>query len=208
MKKLEYREFEGAELRFLEEESQEKKITGYAAVFNRYAEGLPFREKIAPGAFAKSIQEGADVRLLINHDGLPLARTKSKTLRLSEDSKGLFIEAAVDAEDPDVQRIMPKLKRKDLDQMSFGFYVTKDKWEHSETGPSTRTIMEVDLFDVSIVTYPAYPQTSVSMRSAQEVYDSFVAQMQTQAEATKIEQKQTFDARNRKLELEKRRIRL
>ena len=194
---LEYREFPVAELRLDEGSEQTKKLTGYAAVFNRLSENLGgFREKIAPGAFAKTIQS-ADVRLLINHDGLPLARTKSHTLTLVEDADGLRFEALMDTSDPDVQRIIPKMKRNDLNQMSFGFYTVSDKWEHpaeKSSKESIRTLLEVDLFDISIVTFPAYPQTSANIRSAKEVYDSYLASLQVQDDAIKIEQQRALDA--------------
>lgn len=206
MKKVEFREFPVTELRF--DDAGAKKLSGYAAVFNQYAEGLPFREKIVPGAFAKTLQNGADVRLLINHADLPLARTKSGTLALREDDKGLWFDADLDVTDPDVQRIVPKLRRKDLNQMSFGFYTVTDKWEHGkDVQPSTRTLLEVELFDVSLVTFPAYPQTSASVRSAQEIYDSYVAQQQALRDAAEIEQEQALAAhRQRYLDLQKRRV--
>jgi HK97 family phage prohead protease len=149
-----------------------KKISGHAAVFNRLSDSLGFfREKIQPGAFADCLRRKPDVRLLINHEGLPLARTKSGTLTLREDNEGLFFEAAVDESDPDIQRIVPKMQRGDLSQMSIGFYVISDSWE--VTGKThIRTLQEVDLFDVSLVTYPAYPQTSATIRGAQEVFQT------------------------------------
>jgi len=148
------------------------RISGYAAVFNKLSENLGgFREKIAPGAFANTLMRGADVRLLLNHEGLPLARTKSGTLKLSEDSTGLFFETELELTDPDVQRIIPKMKRKDLTQMSFGFCVISDTWDHS--AQPIRTLLECDIFDISIVTYPAYPQTNVGIRTPAQVYNEY-----------------------------------
>ena len=199
--KLEYREFT-LEIRA---DENEKKLKGYAAVFDKLSENLGgYREKIAKGAFAKTIEK-ADVRLLINHEGLPLARTKSHTLALAEDDEGLRFEADLDLTDPDVQRIIPKLRRKDLNQMSFGFYTVSDKWEHpseKSTKESIRTLLEVDLYDISLVTYPAYPQTSASVRSAQEIYDSYLASLRAQDEAIKAEQRQALEAqRERQIKL-------
>lgn len=195
--KIEYREFPVMDLRIDDGAEQTKKLTGYAAVFNKLSETLGFfREKIAPGAFARTIKT-ADVRLLLNHTDLPLARTKSGTLTLSEDENGLRFEAALDALDPDVQRIVPKMRRKDLNQMSFGFYTISDKWEHPPEGSdkeSVRTLLEVELYDISIVTFPAYPQTSVNIRSAQEVYDSYLASLRAQDEAIKIERQRVLAA--------------
>ena len=199
--KLEYREF----VLELRADENEKKLRGYAAVFDKLSENLGgFREKIAKGAFAKTIEK-AVVRLLINHEGLPLARTKSHTLALAEDDEGLRFEADLDLSDPDVQRIIPKLRRKDLNQMSFGFYTVSDKWEHpagKNTKESIRTLLEIDLYDISLVTYPAYPQTSVSVRSAQEIYDSYLASLRAQDEAIRTEQRQALEAqRERQIKL-------
>ena len=161
------------------------RISGYAAVFNKLSENLGgFREKIAPGAFANTLRRNADVRLLLNHEGLPLARTKSNTLKLSEDSTGLFFETTLELTDPDVQRIIPKMKRKDLTQMSFGFCVISDSWDHS--AQPTRTLLEVDLFDISIVTYPAYPQTNVGIRTPAEVYSEYAASGRASGTATSV----------------------
>lgn len=196
--KLEYRALDGLELR-IEGEGSTKKIGGYAAKFNSLSENLGgFREKIAPGAFAASLMS-ADVRLLLNHDGLPLARTKSGTLKLSEDSIGLRFEADVEMTDPDVQRVVPKMQRGDLTQMSFGFYVKKDAWDMTLPSEAVRTLLEVDLFDVSLVTFPAYPQTQAHVRSAREAYDSYVASLRAQEEATKIEQQRALLAHQDRL---------
>lgn len=194
--KLEYREFPVEELRFDSGDEKTKKLSGYAAVFNKLSENLGgYREKIAIGAFEKTLKK-ADVRLLINHEGLPLARTKSGTLQLSEDENGLRFTANLVTTDPDVQRIIPKMERKDLNQMSFGFYTVSDKWEHvEEEGKfSTRTLLEVDLYDISIVTYPAYPQTNVNIRSAKEVYDAYILSLQAQDDGVKIEQQRALAA--------------
>jgi len=127
-----------------------------------------YSETIARGAFDKTLAEGDDVRLLINHDGLPLARYTGRgidggdTMNLSADSTGLRVDALLDRNDPDVQRIEPKMRRNDLTQMSFGFQVTRQEWSKDY---SERTIKELKLFDVSVVTYPANPSTSAQVRS-------------------------------------------
>jgi len=151
-----------------------KRLSGYAAKFGVLSENLGgFREKIAPGAFADSIRT-ADVRLLINHEGLPLARTKSGTLKLSEDHAGLRFHAELDGSDPDVARIVPKMQRGDLNQMSFGFYTKRESWNRDDPKNAVRTLLEVELFDVSLVTFPAYPQTGAGIRSPQEIYRDFI----------------------------------
>jgi len=202
---LERRDVLVAEVRLDDATGGLQKVRGYAAVFNRLAEGMPFLEEIAPGAFAKTLADGADVRLLVNHDGLPLARTRSGTLTLAEDAKGLFFEAELDVSDPDTQRVLPKLRRRDLDQMSIGFITISDRWERQESG-NKRTLLEVALYDISLVTFPAYPQTSVSLRTAQQVYDSYVAGQQELGNAAEIERERALRAhRERFLQLELRR---
>lgn len=161
----------GLELRIeARAEGEGRKLTGYAAVFGETARiGSYFTERLDPGAFAGRL--GDDVRLLINHDGLPLARTKSGTLRLSEDEKGLRIEADLDERDPDVAALIPKMERGDLNQMSFAFSMSGgvEEWDDSQD-PPLRTIKRVgELMDVSVVTYPAYPTTEAALRSLEAV---------------------------------------
>jgi HK97 family phage prohead protease len=144
---------------------ENKNIKGYAAVFNSMSHDLGgFREVIAPGAFSEVLARGADVRLLYNHDdGAVMARTKSGTLELVEDEVGLRIWARVDMADPDVQRVIPKMMRADVDQMSFAFTVEEDEWDESGGYP-LRTIRSVgELFEVSIVPFPAYEATKAEV---------------------------------------------
>lgn len=137
-------------------------IEGYGARFGVWSEQLGyFREKIQPGAFAKTIKEN-DIRCLFNHDAnLVLGRSKAKTLELSEDEKGLSYRAKL----PDTsyaKDLVISIARKDISQNSFGFEVVADAWNKDQ---SRRVLEEVKLFDVGPVTFPAYPQTSVSTRS-------------------------------------------
>ena len=140
-------------------------IKGYAARFNSLSEDLGyFKEIIMPGAFRKTINDGADVRALFNHDpNFVIGRTKSGTLRIAEDDKGLFIEATP-PETTWAKDLVTSIKRGDVDQMSFGFKTVKDN-KRIDNGQNIRELLEVKLFDVSPVTYPAYPQTSVVARS-------------------------------------------
>lgn len=140
------------------------RMAGYAAVFNEPSLPLPFIEKIAPGAFRKTLTETPDVRLLINHEGLPLARTKNGSMRLYEDEKGLYFEAEL-ADTQEARDLYTLVSRGDVDQMSFAFRVIRQKWNDDRT---ERMLTEVSLADgdVSIVTYPAYPATSVEAREA------------------------------------------
>ena len=153
---------------------QEGQIEGYAAVFNQWSEIMwSFKERIRPGAFKKTIKV-ADVRALFNHDpNYVLGRNKAETLELSEDSKGLQFRVTP----PDAQwakDLYASVDRGDIDQASFGFEAVRDEWDHNKE-PAERDLIEVKLFDVSIVTYPAYPQTNVSARSLAEM---FIARVQ------------------------------
>lgn len=144
------------------------KIVGHAAMFNSAAEiGGSFREQIMPGAFTTSIGED-DVRALFNHDpNYVLGRNTAGTLRLSEDDIGLAIE--VDPPDTQWARdLMVSIGRGDISQMSFGFCAVEESWDYSEDGTTTRTLKKVQLFDVSPVTYPAYDDTDVAVRSLEQ----------------------------------------
>lgn len=145
-------------------ESEAPRIRGYAALFDTWSEDLGwFREKIQPGAFADTIKV-ADIRALWNHDpNYVLGRNRSDTLRLSEDEKGL----AVDITPPDTQwarDLMTSMKRHDINQMSFAFQAVRDEWNY-DSDPLERTLIECKLFDVAVVTYPAYTATSAGVRS-------------------------------------------
>lgn len=147
-----------------EDDSNTVKVTGYAAVFDSETDiGGYYRERIESGAFAEAIKND-DVRFLINHTGLPLARTKSGTLKLTEDEHGLRMEAELDLNDPDVQAIVPKMERGDLNEMSFAFTPNVEEWDDTGEIP-VRTLRDVNLYDVAIVTYPAYGDTEIGLRS-------------------------------------------
>lgn len=139
---------------------------GYAAVFNALSVELwGFREKIAPGAFTNSL--GDDVRALWDHQtGVVMGRTKSGTLRLAEDATGLKFE-----NDPPMTaaREIESIQRGDVDQMSFGFRTLEDTWDIDENDQVIRTLLKVKLYEVSYVTFPAYPATSVQARSGRTV---------------------------------------
>jgi uncharacterized protein len=146
-------------------------LAGYAAVFNSDSEPMyGFTERIRPGCFARAIKED-DVRGLFNHDpNFVLGRNTAKTLRLSEDDKGLSFEIDLNPDDPDAAKVAAKVARGDVSGCSFSFRTLKDEWEYSETGGTTlRTLIDVELFDVGPVTFPAYPATDVSVRSMEDV---------------------------------------
>lgn len=156
-------------------EGEAPKITGYGAVFNSPSEvmsdmfGLPFREYVAPGAFTRTLKQGADVRALLNHDpNYVLGRSKSGTLRLWEDSKGLGYEVSP----PDTQwarDLLATMRRGDIDQSSFAFRTIKDRWgvgkDDAGNEIDERWLLEAQLYDVSPVTYPAYPEATSDVRS-------------------------------------------
>jgi HK97 family phage prohead protease len=143
------------------------KIVGYAAVFGERSEPLPFREVIRPGAFDRSLNEAADVRALINHDaGRIIGRSRAGTLEMITDSRGLRVKI-----DPpnnaEGQGLVESIRRGDLDGMSFGFRTVADEWSE-DGGEQIRELVEVELFDVSVVTWPAYPETAAGLRSMGE----------------------------------------
>ena len=151
-----------------EDEDQAIRVSGYAAVFGEETNiaGM-FTEVIERGAFASAIERQDDVVFLINHDGLPLARTRSGTLKLTEDERGLYMETELDGSDPDVRSIVPKMKRGDLDKMSFAFVPTRQEWDDTGDMPK-RKIQDLQLYDVAIVTTPAYAGTEIGLRSLEE----------------------------------------
>ena len=138
-------------------------IEGYAAVFNKLSEDLGgFREKIQPGAFRKAIKR-TDTVMLFNHDpNYPLGRVSAGTLTLKEDRNGLLVSARPPKS---AERVIEAIERGDVTKMSFGFTTEKDEWQHKKT-ESIRTLVEVgELPDVGPVVFPAYPDTTVAVRS-------------------------------------------
>ena len=157
-------------------------IRGHAAVFNQPSEEMggwmSFREQIAPGCFKDSIAAD-DIRALFNHDpNFVLGRNKAGTLKLNEDSHGL----KVDITPPDTgwaRDLVKSIERGDISQMSFGFDVQEDTWDFKrdkEGEPALRTLKKVRLFDVSPVTFPAYPQTDVNTRSLDSIWEETAGQ--------------------------------
>ena len=159
---------------FRVEGDEKPKIIGYAAKFDTLSEETwGFREKIAPGAFKDALGT-SDVRALFNHDpNIVLGRNKAGTLTLVEDEIGLRYEITP----PDTQTakdILESIRRGDVNQSSFAFSMKNggiQQWEDFPDGSSIRTIVKVaELFDVSPVTYPAYPDTESGVRSAEQVF--------------------------------------
>ena len=146
-------------------------IEGVAAVYGPEYDLGWFIEKIAPGAFSRALDEKQDVRCLFNHnaDNL-LGRTKNGTLKLEDSSEGLRYACDTDSETTVGRDVVRMIERGDLDGCSFAFTVRKDTWsdEYDANGKylrTTRTIEDLDLYDVGPVTYPAYTETTVGVRS-------------------------------------------
>jgi hypothetical protein len=142
-----------------------KVIRGYAIVFNRLSETLGFfREQIDPGAVDRTLQDRIDLRALVDHDSArPLGRLTAGTLRVEKDAHGLRVEI-----DPPMttsgQDIVESIARRDVTGMSFAFRTLKEQWDET-TDPPTRTVLDMLVREVSVVTFPAYPQTEVALRS-------------------------------------------
>jgi uncharacterized protein len=166
-----------AELRAVKNEDGSRSVSGYAAVFN--SPSLDFggwTEVIAPGAFTKSLLTNPDVMLLRDHDSaILLGRTTSKTLTLSEDPTGLRFACEL-PNTTQANDLAVLIDRGDISGCSFGFICNIDNWADDGKGNTVRTVLDADLFDVSIVAQPAYPDTSLSLRSAPAEVRSMIEQ--------------------------------
>jgi HK97 family phage prohead protease len=151
-------------------------FSGYATVYDvayEVAGGPPYGwyEIVVAGAGANTLKRKPDVRLLINHDGLPLARTSKGTMQLEEHDVGLWVDApTLDLRNPRVQELRSTMEREDVDEMSYAFRVIRQEWNGDYT---ERRILEYDLAvkgsDVSVVTYPANEFTVAQMRDAVKI---------------------------------------
>lgn len=166
MTKVEVRQNQVQDLE-LRQDADKATFVGYAAVFNSDSEPLPFVEQIRPGAFQRTLSARNNVKMFVNHeDTMPLASTRSGTLRLSEDDRGLRVEA--DMPNTTFARDLVELMRtKIVDSMSFGFHVPRGGDEWSDDG-QRRFLNEIALREVSVVTgFPAYEATTATIRKAQ-----------------------------------------
>jgi HK97 family phage prohead protease len=155
------------------EENGKTTIAGYAAMFEKLSVPIyDFREKIRAGAFLSSLSKN-NVRALWNHNSdYVLGSTKAGTLTLSEDTKGLRFELAP----PDTtagRDAVVSIKRGDVDGMSFGFRVLKQEWDEKDPKNIIRTLVEVDLREVSPTAFPAYPDTKVKVRTVADDYQEY-----------------------------------
>lgn len=166
------------------------RLEGYAALFDVPSEtltgeseddsmrdggyGMEFIEVIRPGAFSRALRQGQDVRCLWNHECEDvLGRTASGTLTLREDATGLFFSCLV----PDTslgRDVIELVRRGDVNQCSFAFSAVRDNWTSAPGGGYVRELLDVDLYDVGPVTYPAYRQTSVAVRSLTTIPSSMI----------------------------------
>lgn len=167
-------------------------IDGYASVYDTPYEmyggkdsAWGWDETVEAGAGAKSLAETPDVVFLVNHSGLPLARTKSGTLELSEDKHGLRNVARLQRDDPDVARLVPKMERRDLDEESFAFRIVRQEWNEDYT---ERWITEysIDRGDTSLVTFGANPHTHATLR-----FDELVAQLEVDPDGVLAQMRST-----------------
>ena len=147
------------------EDGENLSIEGYFAVFNSNYEIAPgMSESIAPGAFSKTLS--GDIRALINHDTtLVLGRTKANTLQLREDNHGLWGHIDINPNDTDAMNLYERVKRGDVDQCSFGFDILSEETDFRDDGSVHWTIKEVELYEVSPCTFPAYEETNISARA-------------------------------------------
>lgn len=150
------------------EDGQGKHICGYFAVFNTYYDlWEDARETIAPGAFDG--QTDGDVRALTDHvTHLVLGRTTAGTLALRQDDKGLYGDIIINEADSDALNLYARVQRGDVNQCSFGFDIL-DEVSEIRDGKTLYTIKAVKLYEVSIVTFPAYAETSVSARNMRDL---------------------------------------
>lgn len=146
------------------DENGEPIIEGYFAVFNsNYELWDGASESIAPGAFDKTIS--GDIRALINHDTtLVLGRTSAGTLELKTDSRGLWGRIRINPNDQDAMNLHARVERGDVSQCSFGFFIVSEETDFREDGSIHWTLTEVDVFEVSCCTFPAYEETSITAR--------------------------------------------
>jgi HK97 family phage prohead protease len=165
LKGLERRSFDTSEMELRADDDGTLHLSGYASLTGVSYEVGWYTETIERGAFKRTLSESPDVQLLINHTGMPIARTRSGTLTLAEDDRGLKVDADLDPEDPDVKSLKRKMDRGDIDQMSFAFLPTAQDWNEDYT---ERKIIACSIHrgDVSVVNMGASESTFAAIRSA------------------------------------------
>ncbi|WP_433963655.1 HK97 family phage prohead protease [Tunturiibacter gelidiferens] len=167
MNKREVRQIKARELRVATNDKSQRVLSGYSSVFNSLSLDMGgWFELVSSSTFTRTLQESPDVLCLYSHDtSLVLGRTKSSTLTLTIDQTGLRFECIL----PDTTTandLVVSIERGDVDGCSFGFVCQNDVWNEDNEGRVVRTLLDVDLYEVTITAAPAYPDTSVSLRSA------------------------------------------
>lgn len=171
-----------------------KRIKGYAIRFNSRSVDLGgFYEVIAPEAVDRTLSEGLDVRALVDHDTAKvIGRTRSGTLSLRKDSQGLRIEVEPDPEISYARDIMRAVARGDVSGMSFTFRIIGDEWDYDGKTP-LRTVRDMRISEVSVVTFPAYQATDVEV--AQRSLAAFRQAQPTRIDARLRWQQRKFGVR-------------
>lgn len=167
MERTSLREVRPVKTEFTTRDDENPTIEGYFAVFNSLYEIAPgMTESVAPGAFQRTIS--GDIRALTNHDTtLVLGRTKAHTLELREDEHGLWGKISINPKDADAMNLYERVKRGDVDQCSFGFEIVSEDTDIRADGSMHWTITDVNLFEVSACTFPAYQETNIAARAQQ-----------------------------------------
>ena len=169
---VERRDFTASDVEIRTASDGSLRFSGYASTTETPYRVGGFEETFARGAFKRCLGEDPDVVLLINHEGIPLARTRSGTLTLSEDTRGLRVDAQLDPENPIVQTLVSPMKRGDMTEMSFAFRATDDEWSDGDRKRVVRAAT-IHKGDVSMVTHGANSATAgtITMRSAEGAFE-------------------------------------
>lgn len=156
------------------EEDGKRYLDGYFAVFNQPYEVMPgWIEEIAPGAFARTLRENRDVKVLWNHDtNIVLGSTENRTAYLAEDERGLHGPVEINEEDQDAKNAFARVARGDVRGCSFGFDIRAMEESWDEDGTYRTRLTDVDLYEVSPCTFPAYGQTSITARNKEGLADA------------------------------------
>lgn len=168
MDRLQKREVRPIATQFTARDDENPTIEGYFAVFNSLYEIAPgMTESVKPGAFSRTLS--GDIRALTNHDTtLVLGRTKAHTLELREDEHGLWGKININPKDADAMNLYERVKRGDVDQCSFGFEIVNEETDFRADGSVHWTITDVNLFEVSACTFPAYQETNIAARTQEK----------------------------------------
>ncbi|RZN11061.1 HK97 family phage prohead protease [Bradyrhizobium genosp. SA-3] len=142
-------------------------MSGFAVVFGvETVIGGYWRERIARGAFTRTLKEQPDIVMLLNHDtGRVLGRTTAGSLSLRENSAGLYFSLTVDPSTPEGQTALGTVGRQDIRGCSFGFVIRAEEWADGDDRLPLRTITDVDLFEITLTAFPAYPTTTAALRA-------------------------------------------